>query len=61
MKKKYAWPASKLSESDMRLLHFARESADTYQPITKLLARAVRETYGHLAYMQDSNQNNKGG
>ena len=59
---KYIWPASAINKADMRLLHLARESADTYQPITKLLARAVRETYGHLGYMQDGiNQNNKGG
>ena len=49
---KYIWPASGLKESDMALLHHVRESRNKRVPITKLLAQAVRETYGHLAYTQ---------
>ena len=46
---KYFWPASGLTESDMTILYRARESTHTRIPITQLIARAVRETYGHLA------------
>jgi len=46
---KYFWPASAITESDMDLLYRARESSPTRVPITRLLARAVRETYGSLA------------
>lgn len=46
---KYFWPSSAITESDMDLLYRARESSDPRLPITQLLARAVRETYGHLA------------
>ncbi len=45
---KYFWPASAITESDMDLLYRARESSPTRVPITRLLARAVRETYGSL-------------
>ena len=46
---KYFWPASALSEADMDLLYRARETSPVRIPITKLIAQAVRETYGHLA------------
>jgi len=46
---KYFWPASAITESDMGLLYRARESSPVPVPITQLIARAVRETYGHVA------------
>jgi hypothetical protein len=46
---KYFWPASAITEDDMDLLYRARESSQIRVPITQLLARAVRETFGHLA------------
>ncbi len=46
---KYFWPASAISESDMQMLYRARQASAGRQPICRLLARAVRETYGHLA------------
>jgi len=52
---KYFWPASAITESDMALLHRARELSPRRQPITQLLSHAVRETYGHLA-VADSTQ-----
>ena len=46
---KYFWPASAITPSDMDLLYRARELSPRRQPITRLLAHAVRHTYGHLA------------
>jgi hypothetical protein len=46
------WPASALSTSDMHLLYVARETLPVRRPITKLLAEAVRETFGHLAHTE---------
>ena len=46
---KYAWPSSAINHSDMILLHRARELSPRRHPITKLIAAAVRETYGHMA------------
>jgi hypothetical protein len=46
---KYFWPASGISESDMDLLFRAREQSLPRVPITRLLAKAVRHAYGHLA------------
>lgn len=46
---KYFWPASALSASDMDLLYRAREASSDRTTITRLLAHAVRETFGHLA------------
>jgi len=46
---KYFWPASAIAEEDMVLLYRAREGSSPHVPITQLLARAVRQTYGHLA------------
>ena len=46
---KYFWPASAITESDMDLLYRARESSPDRIPITRLLAHAIRETFGHLA------------
>jgi hypothetical protein len=48
-KSKYPWPASAMTPAEMNLLYRARESSPELQPITRLLARAVRETFGHLA------------
>lgn len=45
----WPWPASALSAQDMHLLYLARELSRKRQPITRLLAQAVRHTYGHLA------------
>ena len=45
----WPWPASALSSADMHLLYLARELAPKRVPITRLLAEAVRHTYGHLA------------
>jgi len=42
---KYFWPASRLTESDMALLHSVRESSDPKIPITRLIADAVRLQY----------------
>jgi hypothetical protein len=49
---KYFWPASALTESDMTLLFRARETLPVRQPITQLIAHAVRETFGHLAHTE---------
>jgi hypothetical protein len=47
---KYFWPSSGLRSSvEMDLLYRARESSTPRIPITRLIARAVRATYGHLA------------
>lgn len=43
---KYPWPASAITPEDMSLLHRVRECGPERTPITELLARAVRETYG---------------
>jgi hypothetical protein len=46
---RYPWPASALTRSDMAVLHAVREGGDGHIPITELIARAVRSTYGaHL-------------
>lgn len=42
---KYPWPASAISPEEMSLLYRARE-AEPRQPITRLIARAIRQTYG---------------
>ena len=44
----YAWPSSKLTPSDMKLLHDARENSPEHTSITRLIAEAVRAQYGHL-------------
>ena len=46
----WPWPSSGLSTADMHLLYLARELSLKRQPITHLLAQAVRHTYGHLAH-----------
>ena len=44
---KYFWPSSGLRSSvEMDLLYRARESSTPRVPITQLIARAVRDTYG---------------
>ena len=47
--KKYVWPASALTASDMALLHAVRESSDTRATISGLVAGAVRSAYGTAA------------
>ena len=42
----YPWPASALSAEDMRMLHSVREGQPRRVPITRLIAEAVRQTYG---------------
>ena len=42
----YSWPASALSADDMRMLHGVREGHPRRVPITRLIAEAVRQTYG---------------
>ena len=49
---KYFWPASGISESDMSLLYRAREASPEHIPISRLIAHAVRETYGKLAPLE---------
>ena len=46
---KYFWPASAISESDMHLLFLAKEASPDRTSITRLLAHAVRTSFGHLA------------
>ena len=46
---RYPWPASAITPDDMALLHRVRESSPKRQPITRLIAQAVHEAYGHLA------------
>ena len=43
---KYFWPASAITPADMALLHAARESTQPRVPISELIARAIRQTYG---------------
>ena len=43
---KYQWPASALTAADMKTLHAVREARPDV-PITELIARAVRRTYGN--------------
>ena len=43
---KYFWPASAITEADMELLYRAREASPDRIPISRLIAHAVRETYG---------------
>jgi hypothetical protein len=42
---RYPWPASAITPEEMALLYQARESGPR-MPITRLIARAVRQTYG---------------
>ena len=42
---RYPWPASSLTREDMALLHAVREALPERQPITSLIAEAVRQTY----------------
>lgn len=43
---RYAWPSSALTAEDMAVLFQVRESGACRVPISQLIARAVRETYG---------------
>ena len=56
---KYFWPASAITEADMDLLYRARESSHDPIPITRLLAQAVRETFGHLAETETQTPTNE--
>ncbi len=42
---RYRWPASALTQDEMRMLYLARESHPDRPPITRLLREAVRTTY----------------
>jgi hypothetical protein len=42
---RYPWPASAITPEEMALLYQARESGPR-MPITRLIARAIRQTYG---------------
>lgn len=42
---KYPWPASAITPEEMALLYQARETGPR-MPITRLIARAIRHTYG---------------
>ncbi len=46
MKALYTWPCSSITRQDMELLFQRRENGDKRIPITKLIAEAVRKTYG---------------
>lgn len=48
-KSKYFWPASAITPADMALVYKARESAQPRIPISELIARAIRHTYGQYA------------
>ena len=63
---RYPWPASALTQADMAVLHAVREGGEMHIPITELIARAVRVTYGvhletettgRIIYLPASNQN----
>jgi len=43
---RYPWPASAITSEDMALLHSVRESTSPRVPISVLVARAVRASYG---------------
>jgi hypothetical protein len=53
---KYFWPASAISEADMALVYAARESAQPRVPITQLIARAIRKTYGQASLVARQTQ-----
>jgi hypothetical protein len=41
--KKYSWPASAVSEKEMKILYEMRRK--TKKPISKLIKEAIRKTY----------------
>ena len=45
----YPWPASALTDNDMKDLHREREQTCPRIPITRLIAIAVRQAYGAVA------------
>ena len=45
---RYPWPSSAISPADMVLLHSVREASNPRVPISVLVARAVRATYGQV-------------
>ena len=59
---RYPWPASAITSEDMALLHSVRESTSPRVPISMLVARAVRATYGQAVQVKavsDSHQERK--
>ena len=54
---RYPWPASAITKEDMALLHSVRESSSPRVPISVLLARAVRATYGQALQAKAQAQN----
>ena len=47
---RYPWPASGIDrDTDMALLHEARERSSPRIPITELISKAIKCTYGHMA------------
>jgi len=53
---RYPWSASAIDPNDMALLHSVRESSSPRVPISVLVARAVRATYGQAIQAQAQNQ-----
>jgi hypothetical protein len=45
---KYFWPASAITPADMALVYRVREATHPRVPISELIARAIRETYGQV-------------
>jgi len=41
----YPWPASALTEEDMKMLYHVRKSLSPKIPINRLIVQAVRATY----------------
>lgn len=55
--RRYPWPCSALTREDMRLLFQLRESGIQRVPISRLIALAVRQTYGQLTENQTETEN----
>ena len=53
---RYPWPASAINPEDMAMLHSVRESSSPRVPISVLVARAVRATYGQAMQAQAHTQ-----
>jgi len=49
---RYPWPASAITSEDMAMLHGVRETSEPRVPISVLVARAVRATYGQAIQAQ---------
>lgn len=48
---RYPWPASAIGQTEMRLLHQAREQSPERTTITQLIADAVRRAYASRCEM----------